>query len=199
MAHDEDDPTPESSDSRTRILCAATRLFGEQGFSATSVREVVDAAGVTKPTLYYYFENKEALYREALQCQLDGLRLVVDSVLAAEGSVRDRLGSFLEVYVRGGIDNPASVRLVMMASAPVDTLEPRLVLTEAFHQELRRLTEVFDQGKLAGEIGPIDSLTAVTLLVGAANLTLMDGLTGAEIPEDFASNILNVLYAGVRT
>ncbi|MCA9571717.1 MAG: helix-turn-helix transcriptional regulator, partial [Myxococcales bacterium] len=37
------------TDARSRILAEATRLFGCKGFGATSVREVVDAAGVTKP------------------------------------------------------------------------------------------------------------------------------------------------------
>lgn len=187
------------SDSRSKILVAATRLFGEQGFSATSVREVVVEAGVTKPTLYYYFKNKEALYREALLAQLEGLRGVLDGVIGGQGSVRDRLIEFLEIYVRGGIANPASVRLVMTATAPTDRLQPRLALTEAFHLELRRLSEVFRQGVEAGEISrEIDALVAASLLVGAANLTLMEGLTGSEICEDFASRIVATLFSGVR-
>ena len=38
-----------------KIVAAAVRLFCEKGYEATAVREIVEAAGVTKPVLYYYF------------------------------------------------------------------------------------------------------------------------------------------------
>ena len=47
---------------RERLLAAAIELFTGQGYAATSVREIVAAAGVTKPALYYWFGSKEGLY-----------------------------------------------------------------------------------------------------------------------------------------
>lgn len=41
----------------------AAELFARKGFAATSIREIADAAGITKPTLYYYFGSKEGLVR----------------------------------------------------------------------------------------------------------------------------------------
>jgi hypothetical protein len=52
----------DDQESRERILLAAARLFANKGYAGAAVREIVDAAGVTKPTLYYYFKNKEELY-----------------------------------------------------------------------------------------------------------------------------------------
>ncbi|GAA1660822.1 TetR family transcriptional regulator [Catellatospora bangladeshensis] len=49
---------------RERILAAATELFAEQGYAATSVQQVVDRAGVTKGGLYHYFGAKEDLLIE---------------------------------------------------------------------------------------------------------------------------------------
>ncbi len=46
-----------------KLLEAAIRLFAHKGYPATSTREIVEAAGVTKPMLYYYFRNKEGLAR----------------------------------------------------------------------------------------------------------------------------------------
>ena len=51
---------------RERLLTEALRLFTSKGFSATSVREIVESAGVTKPVLYYYFGSKEGLYLEIM-------------------------------------------------------------------------------------------------------------------------------------
>ena len=50
------------SNSRERLLETATELFAEKGYAATSVREIVERAGVSKPVLYYYFKSKEGLF-----------------------------------------------------------------------------------------------------------------------------------------
>jgi len=55
-----------SGDVRGRLRQAAIDLFSEKGFDATSVREIVARAGVSKPALYYYYDSKEALGREIL-------------------------------------------------------------------------------------------------------------------------------------
>ena len=47
---------------RQRLLEMATKLFAEKGYAGTSVREIVDRAGVSKPVLYYYFKSKEGLF-----------------------------------------------------------------------------------------------------------------------------------------
>jgi AcrR family transcriptional regulator len=46
---------------RTKILACALKLFAARGYEAVSVQEIVDAAGITKPTLYHYFGSKQGL------------------------------------------------------------------------------------------------------------------------------------------
>ena len=48
-------------DNREAILSEALHLFYVRGYDAVGVQEIVDAAGVTKPTLYYYFGSKKGL------------------------------------------------------------------------------------------------------------------------------------------
>lgn len=64
----------------THIARAAARLFAARGYDATSVREIVAAAGVTKPSLYYHFGSKEglaqALVTRPLTDLLDRLRAI---------------------------------------------------------------------------------------------------------------------------
>jgi AcrR family transcriptional regulator len=56
--------TSQGAERKQQLLDAAARLFAEQGYSATRVVDIVDAAGVAKGLFYWYFENKEALFRE---------------------------------------------------------------------------------------------------------------------------------------
>ncbi len=52
---------------RRRLLEGAAELFTRKGYAATTVREIVAAARVTKPALYYYFGNKEGIYLELMK------------------------------------------------------------------------------------------------------------------------------------
>lgn len=51
----------------------AAKLFANHGYEATSIREIVEAAGVAKPTLYYHFQSKEGLARALLTVPLSSL------------------------------------------------------------------------------------------------------------------------------
>lgn len=53
--------------SKERILNVALDLFSERGYDAVSVNEIVQKAGVTKPTLYYFFESKEGVFKYILK------------------------------------------------------------------------------------------------------------------------------------
>ena len=50
---------------RQQLLDVAREVFAERGFHATSMDEIAEAAGVTKPVLYQHFPSKRALYRRA--------------------------------------------------------------------------------------------------------------------------------------
>lgn len=49
------------NENKTRILETALGLFALKGYDACGVREITDACGITKPTLYYYFGNKSGI------------------------------------------------------------------------------------------------------------------------------------------
>src|SRR5438874_13323051 len=64
------------------IAQVAARLFAARGYDATPVRAIVEAAGVTKPTLYYHYGSKEglaqALLTEPISRLNDNLRKILD-------------------------------------------------------------------------------------------------------------------------
>jgi AcrR family transcriptional regulator len=56
--------TAQGIERKQQLFDAAAQLFAEQGYASTRVVDIVDAAGVAKGLFYWYFENKEALFRE---------------------------------------------------------------------------------------------------------------------------------------
>lgn len=71
-----------SADNRTHLLNTALELFASRGYDAVGVQEIVEAAGVTKPTLYHYFGSKRGLLEALLETHsvelLESLRQAAD-------------------------------------------------------------------------------------------------------------------------
>ena len=73
-------------DERARLIeQSATRLFAEQGYASTSVDEIVNAAGVTKPMLYRHFESKQELCIRLLRRCRDDLASAPLAELGVDG------------------------------------------------------------------------------------------------------------------
>ena len=68
-----------ASEMATQIGRVASRLFATHGYDATSVRMIVEEAGVTKPTLYYHFGSKEGLAQALL---IDPLHRLAEELVA---------------------------------------------------------------------------------------------------------------------
>jgi AcrR family transcriptional regulator len=75
---------------RDRILGAAMELFGNRGYSDVSMRDVSEAAGVTKAALYYHFADKADLFTTVALRRIDEIREAMDSA-ARSGTLEERL------------------------------------------------------------------------------------------------------------
>jgi AcrR family transcriptional regulator len=62
---------PPTTDTEERLLDHALTLFAEKGYEAASVREIIEATGVTRPVLYYYCSSKEDLFKRLVHWKHD--------------------------------------------------------------------------------------------------------------------------------
>ncbi|MEU6626189.1 TetR/AcrR family transcriptional regulator [Streptomyces litmocidini] len=88
---------------RTKLYEAAVTLIAEQGFSATTVDEIAERAGVAKGTVYYNFKSKTELFEELLR---HGVSLLAASLRAAAEETAERGGSrvdALDAMIRAGL------------------------------------------------------------------------------------------------
>jgi TetR/AcrR family transcriptional regulator len=87
---------------RETILARAAELFAERGYPATSMNEVAEACGVSKPSLYHYVRDKHQLLAEIAANHVGRLLALVDAVeaarLAPEPRLRRLIADFLAVY-----------------------------------------------------------------------------------------------------
>lgn len=97
---------------RERLLTAALTLFNDKGYAAASVREIVEAAGVTKPVLYYYFGNKEGLYLELMESSYHTFESLAGNVESLQGSAQEKIVEFCSNLFEISLQKLPLVRLM---------------------------------------------------------------------------------------
>lgn len=116
-----------SAPTRDRVLTEAMRLFGEQGYQATSITQIEAAAGLAPGSgaLYHHFKSKEALLEAGIDRQLDRRRAMHDirTLFAGLGEMRIEL-TMLGRYVLTVLDEETQL-LQIAARTPPDQ-SPRL-------------------------------------------------------------------------
>ncbi len=89
------------SDTRQRIQEAARDLFLQQGVQRTSLQEIADRLGITKPALYYHFDSREELVRSILVPLIDeGERFVENQESRHGADARELLEGYFDFHYR---------------------------------------------------------------------------------------------------
>ena len=141
----------EPAPSRDLILDAAELLFATRGFAATTIKQIAAAANVNSALLYYYFENKETLYRETIRRILSamtgqGLELLDHPTTPSEG-VRT-LVRFQSAFLSS---RPHLPRLIAREFAGHETTNAMPLFGEMLVKLFRRLCEIIRDGQRQGE------------------------------------------------
>jgi TetR/AcrR family transcriptional regulator len=98
-------------DVRSELLAQALRLFTARGYDAVGVQEIVEAAGVTKPTLYHYFGSKRGLLVEVLSGYFSQLTSLVQPAAVYSGDLPQTLEHITGAYFAFARANPGFYRL----------------------------------------------------------------------------------------
>lgn len=138
------------------ILDAALQVFGAQGFSGARLEDIARAAGVSKGTLYLYFDSKEEMFRAMIRARIvsvleEGER----ELLTAEGSTRTKL-ELLMRRIWAVVGDPSMARIIKLVHGELNNFPE---LARFYYEEVilrvRALgLRVLSQGVEAGEIRP---------------------------------------------
>jgi TetR/AcrR family transcriptional regulator len=102
-----------STTSRDAILDAALHCFAKRGFAATTIKALASEANVNSALLYYYFEDKETLYRETLRHVATRLATSAGRGLDDIGDPEEAVRRFVEQQAEFLIANPHVPRLLV--------------------------------------------------------------------------------------
>jgi len=184
---------------RQRLLTAATDLFARKGYAATTVREIVASAGVTKPVLYYYFRNKEGIYLELMGDAFANLDHLVDSARGDQGSVRERLLRLCDRAFSLILENIETVRVMYAIYYGPHQGAPFFDF-DAYHLKFQEaIRQLVEEGIRKREFckGNVEDMTWAIL--GAVNVATEVQLGHQEMGLGRAglARVLNLIFRGI--
>lgn len=182
---------------RRALVREAARAFGRRGFHNTSLEEIAEALGVTKPALYRYVRTKHEILHEAKSIAFDAGAKARETAFAATDDPLERLRLYIIHYIDLVTSELGSYAVL---AEPITSLPPEYAdpIRARMREADRALRDMVQAAMESGALAEGDPKLAVAFFMGAINHIARwytpDGpLTGRQIGEAFAGFILNGL------
>lgn len=121
----------ESGDTRRTLLMAALRLFGEDGFEATTTRRIAAAAGANIGSISYYFGGKDGLHAACVDFIVETMRGVVGAAFDLDAPESET--GFTAEEARERLNRLSGVMLAFLAERPEAEVIAPFMLREITH------------------------------------------------------------------
>jgi len=170
------------------LVAAALEVFVERGYEGTTLADVARRAGVTKGTIYLYFENKEALFKAVVRETIVPV-IAQGEALARSftGCARDLLEQLVREYWRlVGETALAGIPKLMMAEAATFPELTRFYYDEVVVRGQRLMAGVIERGVKNGEFRPVNVMLAAKLAMSPLmHATVVRRAFASCMPEGF--------------
>jgi len=191
------------ADTRAKIIETATRLFSTQGFDNTSLSQVAKEAEVSKALIFWHFENKESLFRTAVQRTLEPYFINVVDELEGLSEV-DQIHKLIDDYYAFVSKNLYSVKfflgLILREEKHPDDLVGHM--RELLRVYRNMMADIFESGCQKGVFrSSVDPQRDAALIMSALHGLLVQYFLGGEAPGDAATvlaHLKSTLVDGVR-
>ena len=179
---------------REQLLEVALDVFARAGYHATSMNEVAEAAGVTKPVLYQHFESKRELYRALLDEVGTRLLAAIGTATAGTTDGREQTELGFQAYFRWVAEDHDAFRLIYGSGARRD---------EEFNRAVRQVTAGAAAAiapLIAADIDDEHKLTLAHAIVGLAEGASRRLVERGEPfdPDVVARQVSDLAWAGLR-
>lgn len=179
------------------ILDQARELFSERGYRETTLQDIADRLGITRPAFYYYFKSKEEilwkLVRELGFNLLDQAR----PIAASQDPPQRKLGRILERHVDTVLRDTDTFKVYFSSRDRLDGEKSRQ-LREGEHTYARLVAEVISEGQALGVMRPGNSMVHALLVIGLANSVVRWFHSAGEMSiEDIAAEVSETAVEGL--
>jgi AcrR family transcriptional regulator len=181
-----------------KILQTARRLFVQQGYTATSMRQVAEQAGIGKATIYHHFPDKKAIVMALHQRNLARMGEAVQLV-RTEGDPRRRIQIAATTSVKFLFESADIMQIVRReVSGGRDQMQAGFM--KFFQEYMSLLADAIRRGTEQGIFRPVDPINAARVLMTMIQGTFAMAYLGGGHPqssEEAAAALLDVYFQGI--
>jgi len=191
-------PLTEEEQNRRRkeIFNASVHLFLEKGFTETSMREIADAAGIGKSTLYYYFKSKDEILISYFRNELTKITLRAEEIAEQNLSIVEKLRNIMQMHLAYLVDNKKNfLKLSLEAQRLSFESQEKIQKTRHAYQDL--LCTLIEAGIQTGELRPVNPLFAARSISTLLSIAIFTSRpTGT--PEEMMEDALDIFFKGME-
>jgi AcrR family transcriptional regulator len=186
---------------REQILHHAALLFGQKGYHATSISDIIEAAGIARGTFYRYFKNKRTIFDEILDTLVVKIKGRIRKVVLGPSAppVKNQIVGNVTGVLALLINNRALLSILLEGAVGLDKGFADK-LGEFYEQIAETVDTSLSLGQEMGLIRSCNSRTAALTAMGALKEVLYDALrrnSDIENIETLVSELLDIYLHGV--
>lgn len=183
----------------TKLLASALTLFSEKGYEGTSIREIIEGAGVTRPVLYYYFQNKEDLFCRLVEMKFDEFTLEMREAVSSITGCKERLKSIIRKSFMLAERNPEAIRLILQVFFAPPQQGPPVNQAYLGKRRFRLIEEIMRDGLMNRELAGGDAQSLALTFLGLMDMFVMAKYTRPETPltPELGEGLVELFFHGV--
>jgi len=189
--------TEEEQQRRSKeIFDASVHLFLEKGFNETSMREIAEAAGVGKSTLYDYFKSKDEILISYFEDEIQKIIEHAKKIVEQDLSVSEKLRQIMQMHLEYLVGNK-SLYLKLTIEAQRLALQSQQQIQTARYAYQDMLRALVEEGIRSGEfreVNPLFAARSVFTLLSIAVFTSRP--TGT--PEEMMEDAMDIIFKGIQ-
>jgi len=191
----------DQNNTKAKIFMAAARLFAEKGFNGVSMREISESTGLSKPTIYYYFGNKEGIYTALVETGLHYQLELFQEIINRNIPIKNKIIDIIKLRFQQVRNYPEFAKFFLILFMSFE----RLPFLESFIKEAtdrrQMFVELIKQGVMNGEFGPrANPEVTAEIFFGALMHYISKQLNSKEsvLSDHLAEDIVEVLFRGLN-
>ncbi|MGD9057624.1 MAG: TetR/AcrR family transcriptional regulator [Desulfobacterales bacterium] len=191
-------PNAKTLDARERLLETAIGMFAQKGYAGTSVREIAEQAGVSKPVLYYYFNSKEGLFLAILEMAENLQKQLLAEVLNSQGTVMDRLLMLYRQVYEEVEAHPSFYKMIHGLIFGPPQGAPDYDFTRYHRYMIDAIRKIYNTGLAVGEVKKIDADDVAYLVLSLIDFCLhVDQVQPQASDPQRAERLMRLAFQGI--
>jgi AcrR family transcriptional regulator len=181
---------------KKEIFNASVHLFLEKGFTETSMREIAEAAGIGKSTLYGYFHNKDDVLLSFFEGEVEGLTEKASEIGKQPVSALEKLRRIIFMHLDYMVENKQFyLKLAIETQRLAQESQERIQVKRYAYQDMLR--GIVEEGIQDGSIRPVDPLLAARMVLNVLTpVVFASRPTGT--PQEMMEEAFDIFMRGVR-